>query len=488
MNEFAVRRLSFLFVCLVAWGGSAAPLRAETLAIVGATVVDTADFGRRGADLEDATVLVEGDRIAAVGPRSEVAVPEGARLLDGAGAFVVPGLTDGFAAINNQAYADAYLAAGVTSIIAVGGGRRGELFLAGEPSPETHRLCSAGRRVTDLAAQLAEVEAGASAGCRVMLLMYGLTDEQLPAVTARAEELGMATLGELGHARYASGVAAGIDSFVHTTRYSLDLAPREMAAAVARQPFSDDLESPKWQYYLWLARVSPHYPRLAEHAATLASGQAALMPTLSLIYLDLPWARNPWDDPIAALVDRADVNRPADPATGRHDDLEPVRQIAYTSVARGVYLVEEAYRRAGARYLAGSGTDVWGTMPGISLHTELEGLVEVGLSPREALAAATSNFAATLNDWPEVGEVRAGQRADLLILERDPTGGRGQLALDPHRDSGGQAARHATAVGTDSEPDSALSGGRARALPRAGRRCARAGALRGSRIGSSPRG
>jgi imidazolonepropionase-like amidohydrolase len=59
-------------------------------------------------------------------------------------------------------------------------------------------------------------------------------------------------------------------------------------------------------------------------------------------------------------------------------------------------------------------------MPGISIHHELEGLVRIGLTPREALAAATSNFEETFAGWGKVGRVRPGYRADLLVLFGDP--------------------------------------------------------------------
>ena len=59
-------------------------------------------------------------------------------------------------------------------------------------------------------------------------------------------------------------------------------------------------------------------------------------------------------------------------------------------------------------------------MPGISLHTELMLLTKIGLSPRQALAAATSNFEQILG-WSKVGQVRGGYRADLLVLDDNPT-------------------------------------------------------------------
>jgi len=307
----------------------------------------------------------------------------------------------------------------VTSIIAVSGGRRGPLATGLEPSPRVSRLESVGDDRGTLDEHVAVLEDLAADGVDVALLMYELTPEQLGALILRAHELGMATIGELGRTSYAEGIAAGLDAVVHTTRYSLGLAPKDMARAVAERPFSNDLKSPKWLYYLWLTELSPHDTRLAEYAAILAGGGAALMPTFSLLHLDRPWAGNPWKDPVARLLDPADINAPADAASGRHT-YDAAHQVAYSAVARAQFLIEEAYHRAGARYLAGSATDVWGTMPGISLHTELESLVRVGLIPREALAAATSNFASVFPNWGRRGEIKAGWVADVLVLSEDP--------------------------------------------------------------------
>jgi imidazolonepropionase-like amidohydrolase len=59
-------------------------------------------------------------------------------------------------------------------------------------------------------------------------------------------------------------------------------------------------------------------------------------------------------------------------------------------------------------------------MPGISMHTELEMLVRIGLSPREALASATNNYALQLG-WNELGQIAPGRRADILVVDGDPT-------------------------------------------------------------------
>ena len=74
------------------------------------------------------------------------------------------------------------------------------------------------------------------------------------------------------------------------------------------------------------------------------------------------------------------------------------------------------FHQAGVRLAAGADAD---GLPG-GIARELEALVQAGLSPVEALRAATSNAAAVLGLADEIGELRPGLRADLLLLEGDP--------------------------------------------------------------------
>src|SRR5215472_6753112 len=93
-----ILRTALLAVALVALAACSNPsaVRKETpeLAIVGVTVVNPE---RDGADatLADATVVIRGDRIAAVGPRASTQVPAGATRIDGKDRWLIPGLIDG---------------------------------------------------------------------------------------------------------------------------------------------------------------------------------------------------------------------------------------------------------------------------------------------------------------------------------------------------------------------------------------------------------
>jgi hypothetical protein len=402
--------------------GGARTASAEALALVGGTLLDFGGFGNEERDLADSVLLIEGDRIRTAGRRGEVEIPAGATVLDVRGKFVVPGLVDGFAGMNSAAQARAYLYSGVTSIVGVADERRGPLALEVVPRPRVYPLESVGygpdgEPEIDPAAVRRRVDALAASGVRVLLLMYPLPPPSLAAAVERARELGLATIGELGETPYPAALALGVEAFVHTSRYSLALAPEEIRRAVARAPFGP----PKLDYYLRLVSTYSHGEQVAAWADRLGRSGVALIPTLAMEYLDLPGHSNPWREPAAKILDPAGIHLPADPATGERVTRPGEGADAFPAELAGTLIaLESRYTAAGARHLAGSGTSAFGTMPGISLHHELELLVRVGLTPRQAIAAATTNFGAIFG-WHDVGCAAPGCLADLLVVARDPT-------------------------------------------------------------------
>jgi len=388
--------------------------------IQNATILDVDNLGKTENDISNACILIKGDHIEWVGKCADKpAIPNGTKVIDATDKYVIPGLFDGFAAINNQSYCNAFLYMGVTNIISVDGGRRGDFFGEGIPSPNIYRLEGVGDEKIHTDTLLAQMEKHHANGFNVMLLMYGLTPDQLDLAIQKAAELGMATIGEMGYTTYKEGMELGLDAVVHTTRYSLDIAPRDMAKAVADEPFSNDLNSSKWKYYKFLTKVEKDYEPLRIHAQNLGASNTFIMPTSSLSYLDLPDHQNPWREPISRILDIKDINRPADPQTGNHS-IDSIEQAAYTNlIINELNNIEPIYRANGAKYLAGSGTDVWGTMPGISLHTELRLLHhKIGLTKREAIAAATTNFS-TAFGWKN-GKLEKNYAANILILDKNP--------------------------------------------------------------------
>lgn len=82
-------------------------------------------------------------------------------------------------------------------------------------------------------------------------------------------------------------------------------------------------------------------------------------------------------------------------------------------------LVRE-FRARGVRLLVGTDAMNTGVVPGFSVHDELADLVAAGLTPFEALRAATANAAEFLGPGPQRGTVAVGQNADLVLLDANP--------------------------------------------------------------------
>ncbi|PYQ62054.1 MAG: hypothetical protein DMF58_02815 [Acidobacteria bacterium] len=378
----------------------------QTLVLAGGTIVDVRDSGRSAGDIRDSVVVIREGHIVAAGARKKTKIPAGANVIRIDGAYVLPGLNDVFAGLNSQAQANAYLYMGVTSIVGSDepGGQRGALFTAANPSPRIRRLgaISDPKEIDELARNRVEV----------LLIYYPMKADQTRLAVRRARELGLAAIGELGETTYTEAIEAGVDAFIHSSRYALELASPQMHSEVAKAPFGP----PRTAFYQFLADLDPDSAVVTKWGARLAAGRVALIPTLSLYYLDLPVHENPWKEPIAAILDPKDIHLPADRETGQAPHAPGIPAVLSPNVLR----IEERYRRAGARYLAGSGTSAFGTLPGISLHNELRMLTDIGLTPRQAIAAATSNPSEVFR-WRNVGQIKAGYDADVLVVDADPT-------------------------------------------------------------------
>ncbi len=447
-----------VLICAAAFTPFAAHPQAEPaapLVLVGGTVVDVADWGHSARDIPGAIVVIREGKITEVGLPGEVPIPKGARIIDCTGKFLIPGLIDGYAGMNSQAQANANLYMGVTTVVARADYQRGFIDSGAQPTPHIYPIDTIG--VTDnwsllarqpewvsklregphpdelspqdTARQMADT---AHRGTRVLLLSSLLTAANSQWIIARAHETGLVTYGIFVATPYRVGVEAGVDALPRMDRYVLGVIPDEL-----QRPLIDDPDgSAAATAYDYSEHVSPTDLRLRNYAHFLAAHRAALMPCFSLYYVNLPGHRNLWQEPAAALLDPGRMYDPSDPATG--DMIYPLPTWAHHLPATGQrWMEEDLQKKAGLtalrfwhinqtifadlpHYLAASGADAMGAMPGISLHTELELLVRLGLSPREALAAATNNYALQFG-WNELGLIAAGRRADILVIDGDPT-------------------------------------------------------------------
>lgn len=410
------------------------------IALTGGTLIDVSNFGHSTHDIPNAAVVIRAGKIEAAGPAALVKIPKDAKVIDCKGAYILPGLIDGFAGVNSQAQANAWLYMGVTTIVGSQDDRRGKLKLDAHPSPHIYPIDYAGAVDSDsflmsipqwrnklknsndsvklddreTKAQLKDL---ALVGTRAVYLGRELTADRTKFIISESHRLGLITYGEFSSTPYADGLKGGIDVLLHMSRYELGLIPARMQEPLVRDPEGAALAPA----YAYLRQLDVGDPSILAYAKEISASRAALMPTLSLSYLRLPNHRNLWKEPAASILDPKGLHQPSDPATGEErkyvsDDSRRLRaedQAQFFSINRALQVAHPLN-------LAGTGSPAFGTMPGISMHTELELLVRLGLTPREALAAATSNYSDRLA-WHELGLVEAGRRADLLILAADPT-------------------------------------------------------------------
>ncbi len=445
---------------VLAWPQTPPPLLSKApasaaLVLAGGTVVDVTSWGHSAKDLPDAIVVVRDGRIVEVGTRMAVPIPKGARVIDCTGKYIIPGLIDGFAGINSQGQASANLYMGVTTVVVSSDQYRGHVDMAANPSPHIYLLDSIGTtdnwsllqkhpawaaklrqgaRPTELspedtARQLTDI---ARMGTRVLWLGRNLTAANTQWIIAHAHQMGLVTYGEFASTPYKVGVEAGVDVLIHMNRYILGVIPDELQAPLVENPDGPAASTA----YDYSERVPTSDVRLRTFSRFVASHHAALMPTFSLFYLQLPGHRNLWKEPAASLLDPAHMSNPADRTTGelRYSLQSWTRRLPAISqrwmedgqrkkadqTATRLWNINQTIFSAYPHYLVATGAPVKGTMPGISMHTEMEMMVRMGLSPREALAAATNNYSLQFG-WNELGQIAPGRRADILVVDGNPT-------------------------------------------------------------------
>jgi hypothetical protein len=244
--------------------------------------------------------------------------------------------------------------------------------------------------------------------------------------------MGLVTYGAFASTPYKVGLEAGVDVLLHMNRYPLGAIPDELQRPLVSDPDGSAMATATD----YSERIPPTDLHLRNYAKAIAAHHAALMPAFSLFYTELPAHRNLWKEPAARLFDPASMDQPSNPQTGELSYPLPQWERKLPSStqrwmqeglqkkaqqrALRLWHINQTLFAAFPHYLAASGAGSRGSMPGISLHTELELLVRMGLSPREALAAATNNYCLEFG-WNELGLIAPGRRADILILDADPT-------------------------------------------------------------------
>lgn len=409
-----------------------APLRAQppadppkVTAIVNARLIDgTGAPARTGC-----TVLVRGERIAAVGPA--VAVPEGANVIDGAGATLLPGMFDTHGHCftvdgkdQYEAYPLLFLAGGVTTTFSPGemdaeaayalrerlakGEQKGARLLTAGPYFEK------GQGELDwLVGYVDEADALkrlAEHGPRMdgLKLQTQITEAEAAAVIADAHRRGIRVTGHLGSVTAMRAIELGIDRLEHGLFAMSEFAPWQIKGMAEWRA--------KFQRIADLDLASEPVQRLVDAIVEKRVALSATTASFEFWCGGYEPVTPDWDSYLAPEIRRAQKGYVL-----RLQQMDPENSKVFAAgLGKQLAFLKLVHDRGG---VVVTGTDPGGKIliPGFGLHRELKLLVDGGFTPLAALRAATQHAARALGVEDDLGTVEAGKLADLVLVKGDPS-------------------------------------------------------------------
>jgi imidazolonepropionase-like amidohydrolase len=405
------RKLAFWIPVLaiaatIAPGGAPRARQPRALVLDNVRVVD----GTGGTPIEGGRIVIQGDRIVSAGPAVAVTVPADAERIDLAGRTVIPGLIDlHFHIENDPKLALRQLSHGVTAfrdpgqwdekfvelrrIIAADDLPGPRIFTTGPHIDGEHPAYPADSVVArDPEEARLAAERSIAHDASAIKIYFRLPFASAKAVieVCQARHVPCTAHLELLDAREL--IAAGLNGIEHVTSFGTSVVPRLTAEAYRQAVLADNEARRDGRYRLF-------------------AGADLDGPDAQALYQVLRTYR-PWLDPTLAVFERR-LDRPE---KGTKPEMVKVMGDGFTRM-------KQLTRRAGlegARIVMGGHSTVPFATRGEAPWRELELLVESGLTPLEALTAATQTAAAFLYRSDELGALRPGLKADLVVLRDNP--------------------------------------------------------------------
>jgi tetratricopeptide (TPR) repeat protein len=417
-----------------------------TLVFSHVTIIDTSG----GPNKTDMTLFITGDRITDITPSAKVRLPKGAQAIDATGKFLIPGLWDMHVHWFDARYLPLFIANGITGVrqmwgfpvhfqwrdeIAKGlllGPRQAisgtpidgaEAFYPGVISvANENEARQAVRRVKESGGDFIEVDGGLSREAYFAIadesrklgipFAGGVPRSVRAAEAAEAGQKSIEYLGALGPGLYldcsnnedelrkrGQKSREGFSAMQPRTREQLEdiRQQQEMVfetydAGKAAALFALFVKNGTWQCPTLTVQRGLSY---LDDTNFTADPRLKYMPKKTRVY---------WEPQNNAFV-----------SSNTAEDWAMMKK----ALAKKLEIIKPM-RRAGVKFIAGTDLANPYCFPGFSLHDELGLLVEAGLTPLEALQAATSNAAEFLGLEVSLGKVEAGKIADLVLLDANP--------------------------------------------------------------------
>lgn len=408
----------------------------RNLVIEGGTLID----GTGRAPLRDAVIVIEGNKIAAVGQKGQVSSPAGAQVIQAPGKFILPGLIDLHVHWDSW-MPELFLAHGVTTAVDLSSTdwtvRQRQILLEGRmrgPRLFVSAGIGGGRLLWDSppspAAESAQIarqltrEAGPGREKYNLTKAYTeLTPDQLQAIADESHKAGRNVVVHLGSLDARQAAEAGVDALAHASGVAvatiLDPVKAEELRNFARLGISVDYPL----YVMYHAFMDP--AKVDDLIALLVQKNVRIEPDLvNTSGRGLPTHREVWKAEDSRLLQDPNLHYIPLDNQGRvfyydaWDQLDSQQRDQFLRGYANLQTFLHKFVQAGGKLLAGCDTASF-VLPGVCLHREMELYVEAGLTPLQAIQAATKNSAEFLQE-SELGTIEPGKLADLLIVRENP--------------------------------------------------------------------
>jgi len=395
------------------------------------------------APVRASDVVIRDRRIVDVLPAGKAAAPRDAIIIDGRGQYLIPGLIDSHVHIKERDPLFLFVAAGVTTVQNMSG-RPFHLTMR----ERTNSGALLGPRILTTGPTTAQVGATTPEEVRALVAeqkragydaikMYGssgsgnMTSEAYRALNAAARQHGMRLVG---HAPRNLPFQIVLDERQSSIDHMEEIVYTHQPFARLLAPYVElqfGRASDATRDSLARAAVPDFAKALQPEIAALARAvkQAGLAVTPNLgFFRNIHWMTT---DSIHALLRAAELAYAApeqrlnwSPMLNRyHNAWRDRRAIISAYLGEVVDLqraITLAFHRAGVPLMTGTDAEFLGAQPGFGMYTELELFVELGMTPLEALRAATVTPARVLQIADSVGTVESGKVADLVLLAANP--------------------------------------------------------------------
>lgn len=433
--------LLLLLIFSLAWRSASG---AETIALYVDLLID----GSGAEPLKNAVIVIDGSRVTAVGREGSVAIPKGAKVIRTKGNTALPGLIDTHVHYKDW-QGELYLNQGVTTALAIGSERidwitaqrdgiaRGKIvgpriFAAGphlnspRPGEKTDSLRDLiARRRFEISVKSPEEARKAAQDLLAQPVdIIKIYEDTLPeAIKAAAEEAHKAGKPAGGHSE---NIYMSVENGYDFVEHSHSVVATSIKDPKKKEQLSRRRTAPRNR----MTTVEFHYYAEPENFDDLVRFMVAhkthWTPTLATQWRALTPKRERFkteemrflSDPNLIYIPpyfKANLREYFE-GTARITDGEFLKraQIGYEKLQDFM----RRFVRAGGKIQTGS--DPNSVLPAWGVHTEMELLVDAGLTPMEAILAATRNPAEEIRKEHEFGVVKPGSLADIVVVEGNP--------------------------------------------------------------------